>query len=285
MSATALVDRPLAAVQGLVLSCHPGPVVAVTTFATVVALGAGVPAAAALVLAAAALAGQLSIGWSNDWLDAARDRAVARQDKPAAVGLVSVAAVRRAAFVALAVCVPLSLALGWRAGALHLAAVASAWAYNLRLKSTAWSWLPYAFSFGTLPSVATLTLPGHPWAPAWATGAGALLGVGAHLANVVPDLLDDRATGIVGLAHRIGRTATGLAAAATLLAATVLVVLGPSTGPRPWSWAGLAAAVALTAVATTATLTRPASRLPFTASIAVAGVDVALLAIAGSSLA
>jgi 4-hydroxybenzoate polyprenyltransferase len=256
----------------------------VTTFATVVALAAGVPPAACIVLAGAALTGQLSVGWSNDWVDAARDRAVARPDKPVAVGLVSVAAVRRAALTAAALCVPLSLALGWRAGALHLTAVGSAWAYNAGLKSSWWSWAPYAFAFAALPSVATLALPGHPVAPAWAAGAGALLGVGAHLANVAPDLDDDRATGVNGLAHRLGRTGTGLLAALLLLAATVLVVLGPAGAPAPWAWAGLLLAAGLTAVGAAVTLLAPTSRLPFVASLAVAAVDVALLVVAGSRL-
>ena len=61
-----------------------------------------------------------------------------------------VAVVRRAALAAAAACVVLSLALGWRAGLTHVAAVAVAWAYNARLKSTPWSWLPYAVSFGLL---------------------------------------------------------------------------------------------------------------------------------------
>lgn len=281
----ATVARGPAALPGLVLACHLGPVVAVTVFATAVALAAGVAPGAAGWLFLAALAGQLSVGWSNDWVDAGRDTAVARPDKPVAAGRVNVGTVRRAALAAAALCVPLSLALGWRAGVLHLAAVASAWAYNTSLKSTVWSWTPYAFSFAALPSVATLALPFPALAPVWAGGAGALLGVGAHLANVVPDLLDDRATGVRGLAHRMGRTATALLAAVAMLAATVLVVLGPPGPPGPWAWAGLALAGALTAAGAAVTLTSETSRLPFVASIAVAAVGVALLVTVGSSLA
>lgn len=281
----ATVARAPAALPGLLLACHLGPVVAVTVFATAVALAAGVSPGAAGWLFLAALAGQLSVGWSNDWVDADRDAAVARQDKPVAAGRVSVAAVRRAALAAAALCVPSSLALGWRAGVLHLAAVASAWAYNTSLKSTVWSWAPYAFSFAALPSVATLALPSPALAPAWAGGAGALLGVGAHLANVVPDLTDDRATGVHGLAHRLGRRATALVAAVAMLAATVLVVLGPPGRPSPWAWAGLAVAGASTAAGAAVTFSRETSRLPFAASIGVAAIGVALLVTVGSSLA
>lgn len=285
MTVTVLARRPAAPVGALLLACHPVPASAVTVFATVVAVAAGVPVPVALLLGSAALAGQLSVGWSNDWIDAGRDRAVDRRDKPVAAGAVGVGAVRAAALTAGALCVPLSLALGWRAGVLHLAAVASAWAYNVRLKGTRWSWAPYAFSFAALPSVATLTLPGHPLAPAWAAAAGGLLGIGAHLTNVVPDLVDDRATGVHGLAHRIGRRAAGLLAAVVLLAASTIVVLGPPGPAGAWAWAGLFLAASLTAVGAVATLRHERSRLPFTASIGVAAVAVALLVGAGSSLA
>ena len=53
--------------------------------------------------------------------------------------------------MAAALCVPLSFAMGWAAGAAHLVAVASAAGYNLGLKATALSPLPYALSFGLVP--------------------------------------------------------------------------------------------------------------------------------------
>ena len=74
----------------LVLATHPGPTVAVTTVATLLAVAAGVGRRRGRSLVCAAvLAGQASIGWSNDWLDADRDRAVARADKPVVQGAVA----------------------------------------------------------------------------------------------------------------------------------------------------------------------------------------------------
>ena len=66
----------------------------------------------------------------------------------------------------------LSLAAGRQAGAAHLTGVAAAWAYNLGVKRTAASWVPYALAFGLLPAFVTLGLPGRPWPPAWAMAAG-----------------------------------------------------------------------------------------------------------------
>lgn len=262
----------------LVRACHPEPTAAVTVLtATLVGASGGNP----LLAGAAVLSGQLSVGWSNDWVDAARDRAVGREDKPVVQGL-PVATVRTAALVALVTCVPLSLLMGRYAGAAHLVAVASAWAYNAHLKSTLLSFVPYALSFGLLPSVVTLTLPGHPGAPWWATAAGALLGVGAHGANVLPDLDDDRATGVRGLPQRLGRGPTSVLSGVALLGATVLLAVGPGASLLGWCAVGTAAAVFGTGLVLGR---QPGSRAPFLAVIAVALVDVALLLLRGGSLA
>jgi 4-hydroxybenzoate polyprenyltransferase len=268
-------------VAALVQACHPEPSLAVTTITTALAVSAGRGAGAAWV-AAALLSGQLSVGWSNDWIDADRDRTTARPDKPAARGEVSARTLRAAAATAAAACVPLSLAMGWRAGLLHLLAVAAAWGYNLRLKSTVLSWAPYAFAFGAIPSIVTLGLPGSPWAPAWATAAGALLGVGAHLANVLPDLADDAATGVRGLPHRLGPRACSALSAVLLLAATAVLALVPGR-PGPADAAVLAVAAVVTATGLLLAR-RPGSRAAFHAVIVVAGLDVALLLARGSSL-
>jgi 4-hydroxybenzoate polyprenyltransferase len=268
----------------LALSCHPGPALAVTVVATLLAVAAGAPAATVALVAAAFAAGQLSIGWSNDWLDAARDVAVGRSDKPVATGAVSSGSVRRAAVVAAVLAVPLSLALGVPAAVAHLVGVASGWTYNLGLKSTAWSWAPYAVTFGLLPAVVTLALPGAPLPPAWAIAAGALLGIGAHLVNVLPDLEDDAATGVRGLPHRLGRRTSSLLAPAVLTVASLLVVLGPAGAPGPWDWAALAAVAVLASVAAGSATTSGRRRLPLLATVLVAAVDVVLLLAHGSAL-
>ena len=249
-------------IRRLALACHPGPALAVTALAT--ALAASVDARPVRV-ALAFLSGQLSVGWSNDWVDADRDRAVARPDKPVVQGL-PVAVVRTAALLAAAACVPLSLSLGWRAGLAHLVAVTSAWAYNTALKPTLLSWAPYALSFGLVPNV--ITLVRDVWAPWWATAAGALLGVGAHAANVLPDLEADALTGVRGLPQRLGARGAALAAGACLLAASL--VLSPL-------------AVVPAVVVFALGLWR-GGRAVFLSVIAVAAVDVTLLLLRGADV-
>lgn len=272
-------------VVALALATHLAPTLAVTGLVTVLSLGAGVGPGRSTILALAALTGQLSVGWSNDWMDAERDLAVGRTDKPTVTGRVAPATLRTGALLAAAACVPLSLALGWRAGLVHLAAVGAAWAYNAGLKGTIWSWAPYAFAFAAMPSVVTLALPVPAPAQPWATLAGALLGVGAHLANVLPDLDDDHATGIRGLPHRLGRRGSALAAAATLLGATVAIVLGPDRDLGPADGVALALSTVLALTGSAVALRGTASRFPFTASLAIAVVDVGLLVLAGARFA
>jgi 4-hydroxybenzoate polyprenyltransferase len=265
----------------LVRACHPEPTAAVTGIATALAVTSGRGAGSAWV-AAAFLSGQLSVGWSNDWIDRERDVRSARADKPVVRGAVSARTLRTAALVAVALCVPLSLAMGAGAGVAHLLAVAAAWAYNARLKATALSFLPYAVAFGLVPSIVVLGGSAGSFAPWWATVAGALLGVGAHLANALPDLEQDLATGVVGLPHRLGAGRSAALAAVLLLAATVVLAVGPGS---PGPLAGLAVAVAAATTAVGLTLARrPGSRAAFRAAIVVAVVDVALLLARGDAL-
>ncbi|MFI9203232.1 UbiA family prenyltransferase [Streptomyces sp. NPDC053048] len=263
-------------------ACHPGPVAAVTALATALAATAGQSALRCVLAGAAVLTGQLSVGWSNDAVDARRDARTGRRDKPVASGRVSEEAVWRAAFTAGALCVPLSLACGPMAGVVHLTGVASAWAYNLRLKSTAWSWLPYAVGFASLPAFVALGLPGRPWPAWWAVTAGALLGIGAHLADVLPDIGHDLRTGVRGLPQRLGTRGTRRCLPVPLVAATAVLALGP--GGAADAAGQVAVAVAASAALSGAALDRRWGRAPFAAAVVVAALDVGLLLVRGSGL-
>ena len=221
------------AVVALARSCHPGPTVAVTSMATALAIAAGDSRGVVLLVAAAVLAGQLSIGWSNDLIDAERDRAAARLDKPVALRAVDRRVLVPALAVATVAVLPLSLALGWRAGVAHLVGVACGWLYNLRLKSTLLSPAAYAVAFGALPAVATLARPVPGLPPWWATATGALLGIGAHFGNVLPDIDDDLRAGVRGAPQRAGRLGSGIVAALACIAAAGLLLrfAGPPTVP------------------------------------------------------
>jgi len=273
-------DRRLA-LRSLLLAAHPGPAFGVAVMVWVLCLAVGLDAPTTALVVASVLTGQLSIGWSNDLLDLARDRRTGRTDKPLATGDLSPDLVRTACRIALYATLVSSLLLGWLPGGAQLLSVAAGWAYNLRLKATVWSWLPYAVAFGALATVPSLALPEVDVADLdvawWLPVVGALLGVGAHLVNVLPDLDDDAATGIAGLPHRLAarfgvRFVAGLAVALFVLATGLLVAA------LPW---GPVVAVAMVVVAGLAVVALVGSgRRPFQAAMAIALVDVALLAVA-----
>ncbi|MFJ9319672.1 UbiA family prenyltransferase [Streptomyces globisporus] len=264
---------------GLALACHPGPALAVTALACALALGSGLGGRRSALVTAAVLTGQLSVGWCNDAYDARRDARAGRRGKPAADGTVGAGAVWAAAVVALAACVPLSLACGVLAGTVHLAAVAAAWLYNLRLKATALSWLPYVAGFGALPAAVALALPGGPAPRWWTVTAGGLLGFAAHLADTLPDIADDRAAGIRGLPHRLGDRGTRLLLPLPLIGATAVLALGP---PGPVGTGGAAALVlAGTAAVAGPALGRRWRKAALATAVAVAAADLALLLVQG----
>jgi 4-hydroxybenzoate polyprenyltransferase len=222
-------------VLSLLLACHPLPTVAMTIALTAAAALTGRSGVECALVAATVLTGQLTVGWINDVVDRDRDAQVARQDKPVAMGWIDPGTVTFATSCVVLLVIPLSVANGTEAGIAHLGAVFSAWLYNFWFKRTVLSWLPYAVSFGLLPAFLSYGGLGggyHGGPPTVAmTVLAALLGIGIHFLNVLPDLVEDNETGVrhlpLRIALRIGApkllwistTYTALVAAGMLVAA------------------------------------------------------------------
>jgi 4-hydroxybenzoate polyprenyltransferase len=270
--------------RGFVLACHAGPTLAVTALAAALAISAGRTAPGVLLVTAAVLATQLATGWCNDAVDWRRDAAVRRRDKPIPRGDVSARAIGIGAVVATVAAVPLAFASGIPAGITLTAALASALAYDLGVKATMWSWVPFAVSFGLLPASIVLGLPGHPAPPFWVIAAGALLGVGAHVANVIPDTADDLATGIRGLPQRLGPARARILVGAALIGAAAFLVFGPA-GPVDLPAALALSLITVLGIAVAVLPVRPGSRSLFLAVVTVAVLDVTLLVARGTSVA
>jgi 4-hydroxybenzoate polyprenyltransferase len=275
----------------LVRAGHPGPCLAITAITVLLAVAAGARDGwLLLTFAVAVLAGQFSIGWSNDYLDARRDAAAGRTDKPLALGTLRPSTVLLAAIAALVLSFALGLALGPVTAAWLVPVVGAGWAYNAGLKATPLSGLAYVAGFGPIPGLAASILPGHPLPRSWALLAASLLGLGAHFVNVLPDLAADRAAGLRGLpqwvAQAFGERAVRAVALALLLGACVLIGYAPgfpsfdANAARAWLTLGwFLAILALGLVAATAR-----GRTPFRCAIAIAGLDVAMFALAGGAL-
>ncbi|MFE4599456.1 UbiA family prenyltransferase [Kitasatospora indigofera] len=271
-------------VAGLVRACHPEPTAVVTALVTALAAASGLGPAGCLLVAGAVLTGQLSVGWCNDRVDHGRDMAAGRTDKPLVDGVLRPHVLTRAAGTALALCVPLSLAVGPLAGLAHLTGVGAAWAYNLALKRTLLSWLPYAVGFGLLPAFVALGLPGRPWPPGWAVLGGALLGVGAHLTNVLPDIEADLAAGVRGLPQRLGGGPTRVLAALALGAAAMVLTVGPPGPPGAAGWAALGVTGLMAPLAVLPVPGKARSRAPFLATLVLAATAAAALLSRGVGL-
>lgn len=238
----------MSTIRRYVAASHPLPTAAVTLFVLGLGLTIALPLPTLALIGLATLAGQLSIGWSNDLIDARRDAQAGRTDKPLSDGRGSRGIVV-ATTLALATCVVLSLAVGALAAACHLVGVACGWAYNAGLKATVWSWLPYAAAFALLPTWVYAAQEGAPWAPLWMTAAAGLLGVSAHLVNAAPDVAHDRAQGVQGLPQRWGAPTSITIAMGLLVGAAVVGLLGPAGTPSRGAWLVLAGLVAVAVAA------------------------------------
>jgi 4-hydroxybenzoate polyprenyltransferase len=207
----------------IIRASHFPQTVAMVALATVSAAILGTSGWALVIVALAMLSGQLSIGWSNDYIDAQLDKNIDRRNKPVVAQGLDPAQLRIPIVVALVTVIPLSfIAADFVGGMAHLAAVASAWVYNLYLARTVWSWAPYAVSFALLPVFIAQTASTETWPTIPVVVLFALVGVVAHILNALPDVAIDRDAGVGGLAVSLGRRAS--IAVAIILGFTAVLV-------------------------------------------------------------
>ena len=215
--------------RGLLQACHFGPSVLVTTVAFLIAQALWWEGPA-YVIAIGVLLGQLIVGWTNDLRDYEDDQKHNRVAKPLVSGLITPKQLRTAVFVVtpLAVLVNLFGPLGLKGGSVYLLGIAFGLAYNFYFKYTPLSPLPYVIAFAALPASIVLAVDQSP--PLWMMAAGSMLGVAAHIANVLKDFEEDGQSGIRSFPRIIGERASRLSIAVILLATTVLL---NSVSPRP----------------------------------------------------
>jgi 4-hydroxybenzoate polyprenyltransferase len=207
--------------SGLIRLVHPFPSVLDGVVVGAVALLAGAAGGDALRSALAMTLLQFGIGATNDLVDAKRD-AGQKPGKPIPRGLVRRDVARAVAVGAFGAGLGLAALSGPGLAALAVAVIAIGLAYDLRLKGTPWSWLPFAVGipilpvFGWLAANAGLPAPFLVLIPA-AVLAGAALAV----ANALADVERDRAAGVASIATELGAFRAWLLHAALL--GTVLV--------------------------------------------------------------
>jgi 4-hydroxybenzoate polyprenyltransferase len=211
--------------QGFVFlrAAHFGPTVIVTTASFLLSLSQ-YSIIDSLRVAIAIFAGQLVVGWSNDFIDAPLDIAAHRTKKPIVSKEINPEQLKKSILVALFVALILSLfsPLGLTGTLIHFLGILSATFYNLKLKSTIISPLPYIVSFGALPWAIYLPAGNQP--PLWLFIDFMVIAVAFHFFNVLKDFQWDINQGVLGLPQRLGRNAS-LVISISLVISAVLVLI------------------------------------------------------------
>jgi 4-hydroxybenzoate polyprenyltransferase len=244
------VSRVLAGVARLV---HPFPSALDAAVTLALALLAGALVGRAVLLGASMLLIQFSIGTFNDLLDAPADAIVGRS-KPLVDGRVTARIALRVGVV----CGLAGLLLAGFAGAATALVACVGYgiglAYDMRLKASPWSWLPYAAGIPLLPVFAWVGATGDLPGPILVlAGLGALGGTSLAIANSLADAERDALSRTRTVATALGRDRAirlggllGLAVGA--VATTSAIALAgwiPGTGVTAAGAATLVAGLAL----------------------------------------
>ena len=272
-----MIYKFFARALGLLKSTHPIPSFAVTTFTVLLAIGYGLPLEKLILVGLGILFQQFSVGLSNDWLDYERDKIVGRNDKPTVRFEVSAKLARNTSFVSAVISLVVAASLGWEVLLIMVSMLVVGWSYYLGLKSSALSALPYAVGFGVVPIFVTLSFPTPQLPQWWVMLAAGLLGVAAHFANALPDLIDDRETGVRALPHILGQRVSAIAISSAAALASLLVVTQSTSLTPMLAWVGFGLTMGLVITASVLALRPKPPRAIFHLLIAAAFVNVALL--------
>ena len=198
--------RPVEIAYGFFLLSHPAPVLLHVIGVTVFTLLAAWPQpiwGVILLVIGAHTAMQISIAMINDYCDRRVD-AAAKPKKPIPRGLVYPHEALIAGLFMIVVMLVLLLPLPRLALLISLAYLALGQGYNLGLKATPFSGIVFALAIPLIPLYAFAgvgrTLP----VLVWLVPVGVLLGVTLNLANSLPDIEEDAATGTQTLAVVLG---------------------------------------------------------------------------------
>jgi 4-hydroxybenzoate polyprenyltransferase len=173
------------------------------------------------------LCAQCAIGVVNDYCDRDLD-AQTKPWKPIPSGLVQPSTALAIAGVLLAATVVLAATLGPWGFALGMLGTACGLAYDVRLKRSVFSAVPFMVAIPTLPLWVWASLGEWDDVLWWLIPLGALIGLALHLANTLPDIEDDAAHGVRGMAHRLGARHSMLVAwGAVALALALSVAIAP----------------------------------------------------------
>jgi len=208
---------------GLLKASHFGPTLIVTTISWFFAVYYWWEGPA-FFIAFGVFTGQLVVGWSNDLYDYEDDLKHNRVKKPLVAGLISRKYLTKWLLFMLPFAFVANLLgpLGFKGGLVYMFGISMGVAYNFYFKYNIFSWLPYALAFAALPSCVAISKDINP--PVWMWLGGAIFGTAAHFINVIKDMDQDRASGIVGAPQRLGKR-NSIVAAGLLIALGILALV------------------------------------------------------------
>jgi 4-hydroxybenzoate polyprenyltransferase len=205
----------------LVRAAHPRQALLTAAGMAVAAVLSGRSAREVGLVAITVLVGQAVLGWDNDLVDEAADRADGRVTKPLVGGGLDRGTLAFALACGVLLVVPLSLSSGIDAGLAYLLSLAVGLLGHRLLRNGRLSWCAWAVAFALYPAYLSYggwggAADGHP--PTIAiTVAAAFLGVGVHVLVALRGLVDD---------NRAGRRHLPLRLALRLGAPRLLVLAG-----------------------------------------------------------
>ena len=209
---------------GLLRIVHPFPSALDAVAAATIAAIAGADPFRAGRLGLAMLFLQFAIGVANDLADTASD-AISKPTKPLPGGLVSRSLATRAFVLVSLVGLGFAAWVGPAPAVVGVLGLADGMLYDVRLKGTAFGWVPFAAGVGLLPLYSWVGAGAALTAGVGVVAALAVLaGTALALANAYADLERDVASGTVSIATTLGARRTMMANVAILMVVQIVAL-------------------------------------------------------------
>lgn len=223
--------KPGGAIRSLIFMAHPGPSLLVTAVLVAIAGLAGrrVPDGILILqLVGAMLPVQFCIGVINDVADLEAD-AVAKPYKPLVRGVARRSTATGAGIVLGVIGLGVAATINFATLGLDAIALGAGLAYDLGLRRTPLSWVPWWGGMAVLPLEGYASVGAVPSRLLVVVPLSGLLAIGLHFANALPDIEGDRLAGRRSLPVLAGMGRSQWAGPAALVAAGVLalVLAGP----------------------------------------------------------
>jgi 4-hydroxybenzoate polyprenyltransferase len=258
--------KPGGAIRSLIYLGHPGPSVLVTIVLVAIAglAGRAVPDAIRILqLVGAMLPVQLCIGVINDVVDLPAD-AVGKPHKPLVRKVISRSSATVLGVMLGAIGLACAATINFATLGFDALALGAGLAYDLGLRATPLSWVPWWGGMAVLPLEAYASVGSIPSRLLALIPLSGLIALGLHFANALPDVDADRAAGRHSLPVIVGVGGSRWGSPAAIGAAVVLSLA--LAGPLgQWGWVLFGGVAMLTLVLLVVIVSRSSRPFPILA--------------------